>query len=57
MGVLQWHSLIALNYVAKKAGVKRGMQSFDALDVCPDMIFVHVATIIVNDAQPQQAIS
>ena len=57
MGVLQWQSLIALNYIAKKAGVKRGMQSFDALDVCPDMIFVHVATIIVNDAQPQQAIS
>ena len=42
----QWNSLIALNYVAKKSGVKRGMNVFEALEVRPDMIFVHVATIL-----------
>ena len=46
MGVLQWNSLIAINYVAKKAGVKRGMSCYDALEVRPDMVFVHVATIV-----------
>ena len=46
MGTLQWFSLIALNYVAKSKGVKRGMTAYEALEVCPDMIFVHVATIV-----------
>jgi nucleotidyltransferase/DNA polymerase involved in DNA repair len=37
--------LVAINYEAKSRGVKRGMSVYDALEVCPDMMFVHVATI------------
>lgn len=48
VAVLQWASIIALNYVAKKSGVKRGMTCFEALEVRNDMIFVHVGTIIIN---------
>ena len=48
VAVLQWNSIIALNYVAKKSGVKRGMSCFEALEVRNDMIFVHVATIVIN---------
>ncbi len=48
VAVLQWASIIALNYVAKKSGVKRGMSCFEALEVRNDMIFVHVGTIIIN---------
>ncbi len=50
MAVQQWNSIIALNYVAKKSGVKRGMNVFEALEVRSDMIFVHVATIL-HDAE------
>jgi DNA polymerase eta len=53
VGVLQWHSIIALNYVAKKSGVKRGMTSYEALEVRKDMIFVHVATISDKQILPQ----
>jgi DNA polymerase eta len=31
MGVLQWNSLIAINYAAKSLGIKRGMNHFEAL--------------------------
>jgi DNA polymerase eta len=48
MGVLQWNMLVAVNYVAKAKGVKRGMQWHEALNICPDFVFVHVATIIDN---------
>ena len=46
MGSLQWKSLIAINYAAKENGVKRGMLAHEALEVCPNMMFVHVSTII-----------
>ena len=46
MGVLQWNSLVAINYAAKAAGVKRHMKYFEALEVCQSMMFVHVATMI-----------
>ena len=46
MGTLQWKSLIAINYSAKEQGVKRGMLAHEALEVCPNMMFVHVSTII-----------
>lgn len=47
MGVLQWNSLIALNYAAKNKGVRRGMNAFDALEVTQgEMAFVHVATMV-----------
>lgn len=53
MAVLQWWSLIACNYPAKKAGVKRQMTAYDALDVCPEIQFVHVSTMIDNSGEDQ----
>ena len=47
--VQQWNTLIALNYVAKAAGVKRGMTVYEALCVCPNVITVHVSTIEVRE--------
>ncbi len=47
--VQQWNTLIALNYVAKAAGVKRGMTVYEALCACPDVITVHVSTIEVRE--------
>ena len=49
MGALQWRSLIAINYAAKAQGVKRCMLTHEALEVCPNMMFVHVSTIIDRD--------
>ena len=46
LGVLQWRSLIAINYAAKDAGVKRGMLCTEALNACENMMFVHVGTLI-----------
>lgn len=54
VAVLQWASIIALNYVAKKSGVKRGMSCFEALEVRSDMIFVHVATIIIEHKEIEE---
>ena len=56
MGVLQWNSLVALNYTAKSLGVNRHMKYWEALEVCPQMMFVHVATIIkkVEDSKSDQ---
>lgn len=51
LGVLQWDSLIALNYAAKDRGVRRGMQAFDALAVCEDLKFAHVATMFDKDGK------
>ena len=47
MAVQQWNAIIALNYAAKKIGVKRSMTVYDALNVCPDITFVHVSTFEV----------
>ena len=51
LGVLQWRSLIALNYAAKQAGVRRGMSAYDALAVCENMKFAHVSTLVDNNGQ------
>jgi len=51
LGVLQWRGLIALNYAAKHAGVKRGMSAYDAISVCENIIFAHVSTLIDMDGQ------
>jgi nucleotidyltransferase/DNA polymerase involved in DNA repair len=37
-----------MNYAAKKKGVKRSMTAYEALEACPDCIFVHIATIEVR---------
>ena len=42
----QWNSLVALSYAAKNKGVKRGMNVFEAMDACPNLKLVHVATIV-----------
>jgi DNA polymerase eta len=47
--VIQWTTIIALSYPAKKAGVKRGMTAHEVLEVCPDCILVHVSTFAVSD--------
>ncbi|PVZ97272.1 hypothetical protein BB558_006786 [Smittium angustum] len=44
IGVQQWNSLIAVNYEARKYGIKRGDLVKDAIRKCPDFIPVHVAT-------------
>ena len=41
--------MIALNYVAKGRGVKRGMTCYEALAVVPDLILVHISTFEVAD--------
>ena len=45
MAVVAWKSIVAMNYKAKHAGVKRMSQVYDALAVCPDIVFVHMATV------------
>ncbi|CAK9104268.1 DNA polymerase eta (Radiation-sensitive protein 30) (AtRAD30) (Y-family DNA polymerase H) (AtPOLH) [Durusdinium trenchii] len=43
--VQQWDGLIAVNYAARAAGVKRGMRAADAQKACPNIVLVHVETI------------
>lgn len=45
MAVQQWDGLIAINYEARKFGVKRGDQTAQAKRKCPNIVFVHVETI------------
>ena len=47
--VQQWNSLIALNYVAKNLGVKRGMTCYEALAIVPDIILIHISTFEVAE--------
>lgn len=51
MCVLQWRSIVALNYKAKDLGVTRGMTVYDALTVCPTIRFVHVATLAERNGE------
>ena len=46
MAVLQWNAIIALNYTAKDKGIKRHLKIYEALDICPELVLVHVETII-----------
>eukprot|EP00954_Amorphochlora_amoebiformis_P013494 1060644-Amorphochlora_amoeboformis.AAC.1 len=41
----QWSGLIAINYAARKFGVKRGMTIADAKKACKDLVCVHVELI------------
>lgn len=45
LGVQQWNSLIAVNYAARDAGVKRGFSASEARKACPNIMLVHVQTI------------
>ena len=49
VAVQQWQSIIALSYAAKTRGVRRSMTVYDALDVCPELILVHVGTFEVRE--------
>ncbi|KAJ2916605.1 hypothetical protein MD484_g3820, partial [Candolleomyces efflorescens] len=50
--VLQWDSLIAVNYPARKYGISRMDKKNDALKRCPHLRVVHVATYREGDAEP-----
>ncbi|CAM9207140.1 unnamed protein product [Sphacelaria rigidula] len=45
LAVQQWDGLIAINYAARKFGVKRGDRTEAAKKKCPEIVFVHVETI------------
>ena len=49
--VQQWNAIIALNYVAKRVGIKRSMTVYDALCICPDLILIHVSTLTISDVK------
>lgn len=44
LAVQQWKAIIALNYPAKAAGLKRGMSVDAAKSQCPNVLLQHVAT-------------
>lgn len=50
--VLQWDSLIAVNYPARKYGVSRMDKKKDALNRCPHLQVVHVATYKEGEKEP-----
>ena len=45
LAVQQWDGLIAVNYEARKFGVKRGDRTDAAKQKCPQIMLVHVETI------------
>ncbi|KDR78895.1 hypothetical protein GALMADRAFT_224148 [Galerina marginata CBS 339.88] len=50
--VLQWESLIAVNYPARKYGISRMDKKKDALKRCPHLKVVHVATYKEGEMEP-----
>lgn len=50
LAVQQWDGLIAVNYEARKFGVKRGDRTDAARQKCPQIVFVHVETISADPA-------
>mmetsp|Transcript_7478 Transcript_7478/g.27457 ORF Transcript_7478/g.27457 Transcript_7478/m.27457 type:complete len:594 (-) Transcript_7478:3315-5096(-) len=55
LAVQQWDGLIAINYVARKAGVSRGMRVGEAKQACPNLVCVHVETISNIAPAPSEA--
>ncbi|KAI8906096.1 hypothetical protein DFJ77DRAFT_412911, partial [Powellomyces hirtus] len=51
--VQQWQGLIAVNYAARAAGIKRHSTADDARKRCPEVQLVHVATYADGDTAPQ----
>jgi nucleotidyltransferase/DNA polymerase involved in DNA repair len=47
---VQWGGMIAVNYPARAAGVKRGERAEAAIAKCPKIRLVHVDTIGAQDA-------
>lgn len=50
--VLQWDSLIAVNYPARKYGISRMDKKKDAVKRCPHLMVVHVATYKEGESEP-----
>lgn len=50
--VLQWDSIIAVNYPARKFGISRMDKKKDALKRCPELKVVHVATYKEGEKEP-----
>ncbi|OBZ72407.1 N-acetyltransferase eso1 [Grifola frondosa] len=50
--VLQWDSLIAVNYPARKFGISRMDKVKDALKRCPELVVIHVATYKEGEKEP-----
>ena len=49
--VQQWQLLIAVNYPARAQGIRRHYSVQQALDSCPNLKLVHVATFAENDVE------
>ena len=45
LAVVQWSGLLAVNYPARRFGIKRGMRVTEAKALCPGLHTPHVATI------------
>lgn len=50
--VLQWESLIAVNYPARTFGISRMAKIKDAKKMCPELVVVHVATYKEGEKEP-----
>lgn len=51
--VLQWSSIIAVNYPARKYGITRMIKLKEALEKCPTLKVVHVATYKEGENEPK----
>ncbi|KAJ1627983.1 hypothetical protein T492DRAFT_1021447 [Pavlovales sp. CCMP2436] len=49
LAVQQWDGLIAVNYPARAAGVKRMMSAADALKACPQIVLARVGTQLIHE--------
>ena len=52
LAVQQWQGIIAVNYPARAAGVKRHLNVAEAKKQCPGLVLVHVETIGDDDDPP-----
>jgi len=52
-GVLQWNSLLAVSYSARKFGVSRMDNAADAKQKCPQIQICHTMTYAFGDDKPQ----
>lgn len=55
LAVQQWDGIIAVNYSARKFGVKRGDRAETALSKCPQIKLVHVETIGADSVADEEA--
>ncbi|KAJ3329571.1 DNA-directed DNA polymerase eta rad30 [Blyttiomyces sp. JEL0837] len=53
VAVQQWAGLIAVNYPARAKGIKRHINIEEARKLCPELVFVHVATFANGDSEPK----